>query len=120
MDAINRPVFRDGQWTLCDRIGWPDNVSFQNLLAWGWLKDEERYVIVVNLGDSLAQAQIKIPWSNVGSGAWQLIDQISGAIYTRDEEELISHGLYVELPPWNYHFFQLVRRDVQSVETYCN
>jgi len=31
--AINSPVFRDGQWSLCERTGWPDNQSCQNIVA---------------------------------------------------------------------------------------
>jgi hypothetical protein len=29
LKAIDRPVFRAGQWLLCDRTGWPNNASFQ-------------------------------------------------------------------------------------------
>ena len=51
LEAINRPVFREGEWSLCERTGWPDNPSFLNLVAWSWRKDDERYLIVVNLSD---------------------------------------------------------------------
>jgi hypothetical protein len=27
---------RDGDWQLCERTGWPDNASCQNLVAWCW------------------------------------------------------------------------------------
>lgn len=107
--AVNRPVFREGQWSLCDRTGWPDNFSFQNLVAWSWLKDDERYLIVVNLSDCLSQAQVRIPWPDASGGKWNLIDLPSGAIYERDGNEMLSQGLYVELGPWNYHFFHCLR-----------
>lgn len=109
MEAINRPIFREGDWRLCDRTGWPDNTSFQNLIAWTWVKDQERYMIVVNLSDSPVQAQIKIPWSDVAWGTWQLTDILSGACYQRDGNQLLSPGLYVELGPWNYHLLQCLR-----------
>jgi len=38
-----------------------------------------------------------------------LVDAISGATYERDGNEMLSPGLYVELGPWNYHFFQYIR-----------
>jgi hypothetical protein len=38
-----------------------------------------------------------------------LIDLLSGATYERDGNEMLSPGLYVELAPWNYHFFQCLR-----------
>jgi hypothetical protein len=31
--AINDPVFREGRWNLCERTGWPDNPSYQNVVA---------------------------------------------------------------------------------------
>jgi Alpha amylase, catalytic domain len=108
--AVNRPVFREGQWSLCERTGWPDNLSFQNLVAWKWVKDEERYLIVVNLSDRAVQAKVEVRWPNAEGGKWDLMDLPSGAIYQRDGNEMLS-GLYVELGPWNYHFFQCLLKD---------
>jgi alpha amylase-like protein len=109
LKAVSRPVFHEGQWNLCDRTGWPDNTSFQNLVAWSWTKDEERYLIVVNLSDSPVQARVQVPWTDAGGGNWHLIDALSGATYERDGNEMLSSGLYVELGPWNYHLFQCLR-----------
>jgi hypothetical protein len=106
LQAVNRPIFREGQWSLCDRTGWPDNASFQNLVAWNWINDEEQYLIVVNLGDSFAQARVQVSWANTGGGNWHLIDVFSNANFERDGDEILSQGLYVELGPWNYHFLQ--------------
>ena len=39
LKATNRDVFRNGEWRLCERSGWPDNQSCQNILAWCWVKD---------------------------------------------------------------------------------
>src|SRR5262249_35197773 len=44
-----------GAWRLCESVGWPDNPSARHLLAWCWRRNEERYVIVVNLSDGAAQ-----------------------------------------------------------------
>jgi len=109
LGAINRPVFREGEWSLCERTGWPDNTSFQNLVAWNWRKGDERYLIVVNLSDGLVQARVQVRWADVGGGKWQLLDALSGTRYERDGDEMLSPGLYVELRPWNYHFFQCLR-----------
>lgn len=109
LDAINEPVFREGQWGLCEITGWPDNATFRNLVAWNWSKDEERHLIVVNLSDGSAQGQVHIPWPELRGGKWQLIDHLSGAVYERDGDQMLSPGLYVELQPWSYHFFRFVR-----------
>jgi hypothetical protein len=106
VQAIDRPAFREGQWSLCDRAGWPDNASFQNLLAWTWEREEERYIIVLNLSDHSAQARIRVRWAGTVGGKCHLVDLISGSKYERDVDQMLSPGLHVDLGPWNFHFLQ--------------
>jgi len=107
LEAINSPVFRDGQWALCDRTGWPDNSSFQNLVAWTWEKGEERCLIIVNLSDNTVQARVPLPWRDLTGETWRLTDAFTGAAYDRNGDEMLNPGLYVEVGPWNYNFFQV-------------
>jgi len=116
-EVVNRPAFYDGEWTLCDRTGWPDNLSFRNLLAWSWVHGDERYLIVVNLSDRSAQARVHVPWSDVSGTSWNLVDLLSGATYERCGNELQSMGLYVSLDGWDYHLFQCLRTNQQELET---
>ena len=109
MEITNRPVFREGEWSLCERIAWQDNVSFKNLVAWNWVKDEERYLVAVNFSDWPAQAQVLVPWTDLRDRTWQLMDPLSGTTYERDGSAMSSLGLYVELGPWAYHLLQFVR-----------
>jgi hypothetical protein len=109
LDATKGPVFREGQWSLCSRSGWPDNGTFHNIVSWTWSNEDRRYLIVVNLSDFPAQALVQVPWNNAGGRKWQLRDALSGAIYERHGTEMLSPGLYVELAPWNYHFFECMR-----------
>jgi hypothetical protein len=104
--AINAPIFRGGEWRLCDRSGWPDNQSCQNLVAWSWVTDDDRRLIVVNLSDSAVQARVQVPWEEVRGETWRLTDALSDATYDRNGDELAASGLYVELGPWSYSFFQ--------------
>jgi glycosidase len=105
LKAIDRPMFRDGEWSLCRCTGWPDNDSFQNLLAWTWRKDSERCLIAVNLSERPVQARVSVTWPDLGSGKWLLTGAFAGEHYERDGEELSGPGIFVELAPWNYHFF---------------
>jgi hypothetical protein len=107
--AINAPIFRDGEWKLCERSGWPDNQSFQNLVAWSWVKDNDRRLIVVNLSDHAVQARVQVQWKELRGATWHLIDALSDASYDRSGDEMAASGLYVELQLWNYCFFQYRR-----------
>lgn len=109
LEAVNRPAFRDGEWRLCERTGWPDNPSFQDLVAWCWVNDKERYLIAVNLSEHSVQARIRLPWSEIGGANWQLVDKLSGVSYRRSGDEMLSPGLYIEVGPWSSHFFQCLR-----------
>ena len=104
LTALNQPLFHTGEWRLCDRSGWPDNTSFQNLVAWTWSADVDHCVIAVNLSDSPVQALIHIPWT--AHQTWEMMDAFSDTTYKRDGDEIATRGLYVELPPWGFHFFQ--------------
>jgi Alpha amylase, catalytic domain len=104
LDAIDSPVFRDGRWALCNCAGWPDNSSYQHLVGWSWVRDKDRYLIVVNLSDNAAQARVQLPWEELKGKTWRLVDALSGESFDRNGDEMRDPGLYVDLKPWNYHF----------------
>jgi hypothetical protein len=106
LKAINTSAFREGEWRLCDRTGWPDNQSYLNLVTWCWRKDDDRYLIVVNLSGASAQALVRIPWDDVKGKSWQLADVFSGDVYKREGDEMVDPGFYVDLLAWGYHLFQ--------------
>jgi hypothetical protein len=105
LKATDVPMFRDGHWSLCERKGWPDNPSYQNLVTWTWVKDDDRYLIAVNLSDNAVQGRVLVPWNDAGGESWHLMDTLSDAAYDRDGDEMKGPGLYVELGPWNSNFF---------------
>jgi len=102
--GINRLVFREGEWHLCERTGWPDNQSWRSIVAWRWNMGEERCVIAVNLSDSPAQARVQVGWNDLRGQSWSLTDQLSGINFERSGDEMAAAGLYLDLPPWGYHF----------------
>jgi hypothetical protein len=107
LGATRTPALRDGEWRLCERHGWPDNPSWQNLLAWCWAGQGERVLITVNLSDRPAQARVQVPWQDLGGGTWHLRDVLSGEDIDRGGDELRDEGLYVALAPWGFHFLRL-------------
>jgi hypothetical protein len=107
LKETNRDVFRNGQWRLCERSGWPDNQSFLNLLAWCWAKDDERWLIVINFAQVTAQARIHVPWDELRGKQWRLTDALSGETYDRSGDEMRDAGLYIDLKPWQCHLFRI-------------
>ncbi|HTP03739.1 MAG TPA: alpha-amylase family glycosyl hydrolase [Nitrospirota bacterium] len=107
LKAISRDVFRNGGWRLCERSGWPDNQGYLNILAWCWVKDDERYIIVINFHQEAVQAHVQVPWNELRGKMWRLSDMLSGEIYDRSGDEMRDAGLYVDLRPWQCHVFQV-------------
>ncbi|SLM49025.1 Alpha amylase, catalytic region [Nitrospira japonica] len=94
---------RSGEWSLCERRGWPDNQTFMNLLAWCWRKGDKRHLIAANLSPADAQAEVMLPWNDLGGRSWRLADVISGEVFDRQGDQLTKSGLYVDLDPWKFH-----------------
>ena len=102
-------VFRAGEWRLCEAVGWPDNASHRNLVAWSWTHGEDRCLIVVNLSADRTQARVRLPWRDLEGWNWRLGEVLSAGIYERIGDELSSGGLHVELAGFGYHWFLVER-----------
>ena len=102
--AVAASELRTGDWTLCDCSGWPDNDSCRQLVAWAWSTASSRHLVVVNLSDGPAQAQVQLPWRDLGGREWALSDRLSKARFDRSGDDLTANGLYVALDPWAFHF----------------
>ena len=107
LKETNQEVFRNGEWCLCERSGWPGNFSWQNILAWCWIKEEDRYLIVVNFSGATAQGRAVVPWDELRGRNWHLIDVLQDKSYDRSGDEMRDAGLYVDLGPWKCHLFKI-------------
>ena len=107
LKATRRELFESGEWRLCERSGWPDNPSYEHVLAWCWVGDGERALIVINFGHRPAQARVQVPWDALRGKSWRLDDELTGVSYDRGGAELGDSGLYVDLRPWQCHLFQV-------------
>jgi glycosidase len=105
--VTNRDVFRNGAWRLCERAGWDNNQSCQELLTWCWVKDNERFLVVINFGQEAAQARLFVPWDELRGKQWRLKDVLSGESYDRSGTDMRDAGLYVDLAGWKCHLFQV-------------
>jgi hypothetical protein len=108
LKAIRAGGFREGAWRLCELSGWPDNAGYLNLVAWCWQQGKSRCLIVVNLSDMQSQALVRVPWEDLVGRDWLLRDLISGVEYRRNGNQMMKTGLYVDLEPWGYHFFNFM------------
>ena len=104
LKTVGAAGFREGEWRLCERSGWPDNSSYCNLVTWCWKREWEKHLIVLNLSDHRSQGRVRLSWEELSGRSWRLIDLFSGKLYERDGHEMLDPGLYVDLHPWEFHF----------------
>ena len=108
-EALRRPTVRQGQWQLLEcRPAWDGNASSEAFIAFNWQdSDGARLLVAVNFGSHPSQCYVRLPFSDLGDGGWRLRDLLGDAQYERDGEDLQSRGLYLDVPPWQYHVFEM-------------
>ncbi|MFH1078782.1 MAG: alpha-amylase family glycosyl hydrolase [Pseudomonadota bacterium] len=99
LEILNSDCLRNGEWRPCERIGQPDLVGDEKLVAWSWRDSKESCLIVVNLSDAPAQGQVLLPWNDLAGGVWT--DLFTGNVY-----EIKGDGPYVDLPAWEFHILK--------------
>ncbi|MHA1733675.1 MAG: alpha-amylase [Promethearchaeota archaeon] len=110
LPAIPSGRLVEGRWKLCGlRPVSGDDNSFSNLVAHCWTNGDERLLVVVNLGGSESRAHAVVPDFEFRTGDWVFEDKLNHEVYVYHAEELDLHGLYVNLPPWQSHIFEVKR-----------
>jgi hypothetical protein len=106
--ALRHPVFHDGAWRLLEpQAEWSGNPSYRNVVAHGWTLGEARRLTAVNLGSERAQCFLPLDLADLTGRSWRLQDLLGEARYVRDGDDLAARGLYLDLPGYGYHLFDL-------------
>jgi hypothetical protein len=106
LDALRMGDYLTGTWRLREHTGWQDNTSYLNLVSWSWQKGDSRCLIVVNFSAEPSQGRVRVPWDDLTGGIWHLRDIFANEVFERYGDEMQSQGLFVDLPPWGFHFLE--------------
>ena len=107
--VLRRPAVRDGAWSLLDcAAAWAGNPGAQQFIAWGWqLPHALRLCVAVNYAPQQGQCFVRLPWPELAGRHWRLRDLLGDAVYDRPGDDLLARGLYLDLPPWGHHVFEV-------------
>jgi hypothetical protein len=107
--VLRQPLVRDGQWGLLEcRPAWDGNPTWDAFLAWSWqAPDGRRLLIAVNYAGHQSQCYVRLPFPDLAGRTVRLKDLMGPASYDREGSGLGSRGLYLDLPPWGYHVFDV-------------
>jgi glycosidase len=106
--CLRRPEVHD-RWRLGEcRPAWPGNGSFDGFITFTWERDAERSLLVaVNFAPTQGQCFAPVPLRGLGHRKVTLADLLSDARYERDGDDLDRRGLYLDLPGWGRHVFEV-------------
>jgi len=109
LPLVSRSIVRNGQWQLLECVSaWQGNGTNDDFIAYAWLgTDGARLLVAVNYAPHQSQCYVRFPFSELDGKQWKLRDLLGDAIYDRDGNDLLSHGLYLDVPAWHCHIFEL-------------
>ena len=108
---LRQPTVRDGEWRLLECVpAWEGNWTWDGFIAWCWQgRDGERLLIAVNYAGNQGQCRVRLPFDDLRGHSARLQDRMSSAVYDRSGDELLTSGLYLDMPGWGYHVFDVSR-----------
>ena len=89
---------------------WEANNTWDSFIAFAWEgTDSNRVLVCVNYSPQAGQCYIPLPFPELAYKQWQLNDLMSEANYDRQGNDLLGTGLYLDIPAWSYHVFEIKR-----------
>jgi glycosidase len=109
-DVLCLPAVRQGQWQALEPIPtWDGNWTHDCFLAFAWHgANGKRLLVAVNYAPNQSQCHLRLPFADLAHRPVRLQDLTSDVAYDRDGNALLSGGLYLDLPPWGYHVFDIL------------
>lgn len=106
--CLRDPTVHEGLWRPLDCLpAWEGNTSHHSILAFSWRTATRTLLVAVNYAPQSSQGYVPLELSIVPLARIELIDRLSEHRYTRDAQDLVAPGLYLDLPSWGHHVFEV-------------
>jgi hypothetical protein len=112
LSVLHSPAVREGQWRLLDcRSSWKGNGTWDGFVAFVWERGpDETFLVTVNDASQPGQCYVSLPFDLKVGQTVRFQDWMSPVFYDRPGEDLLSRGLFLYLPPWGFHVFELTHQ----------
>jgi glycosidase len=109
LPVLRRPIVRDGRWSLLECVpAWHDNWTSDNFIAFRWERDPHEWLcVVVNYSPQQSQCFVRTSHQELLGRTVRFQDLLSSDCYDRPGDDLHSRGLFVDIPAWAYHVFDV-------------
>lgn len=105
--ALQSATVRDGDWRLLECIAaWDGNWTSDCFLAWTWTGTTgDQRLVAVNYAGHQSQCYVRLPGR--GARTVRFSDVMGPLTFDRDGHDLDARGLYLDMPAWGYHVFEV-------------
>jgi hypothetical protein len=109
LGALRDPTVRDGEWRLLECVpAWDGNGTWDGFICFGWRgPDGRRVLVTVNYASNQGQCYVRLPFDELRGKSVRLRDRMSAAVYDRSGDDLLARGLYLDLPSFGQHVFEV-------------
>ena len=109
---LQHPALRDGEWRLLECApAWEGNWTADCFVAWFWKSAAgDRRLVAVNYAANKSQCYVRVPLQDLGERSVRFEDLMRpvGTVgFDRERSDLDARGLYVDMPAWGYHVFDV-------------
>jgi hypothetical protein len=116
LSVLQHPVFRDGEWQLLEcQSAWEGNWTWDCFLARSWRGAAgDRRLVAVNYAANQSQCYVRAPFQDLGERLVRFDDlmaPIGTVSFTREKDDLDARGLFLDMPAWGYHVFDVSHVD---------
>ena len=112
--CMSRPEVRDGYWRLLEsRPAWEGNATCGQFVVFSWELAGRRLLVAVNYGPQCGQCYVPLPPASpdLAESTVVLRDLMDPTVaYERDGGDLARRGLYLDVPGWRHHVFEISPR----------
>jgi alpha amylase-like protein len=109
LQAARSPVLRRGTWRLLPvRASWEGNATWRNYVCYQWEAPRLGWrLAAANFGPVQGQCYVEIRREGLEGKTVELADLFGPARYLRDGTDLLRKGLYLDMPAYAIHFFEV-------------
>jgi hypothetical protein len=113
LSCLRNPVAREGEWQLLECApAWDGNWTWDCFISFAWHSpDRNPLIVVVNYAPNQSQCYLQLPFDRIKGEEIRFRDLMGPAVYDRHGDEIRSRGLYLDLPAWGYHVFELTNAE---------
>ena len=108
--AVHRqPMVRDGRWSLLECVPvWRENGTSDTFIAFRWERNPHEWLcVVVNYSPQQSQCFVRMSFPELIGRTIRFQDLLSSDCYDRPGDDLHNRGLFMDIPAWGYHAFDV-------------